>query len=145
MRGGSGKDVTSPATSVGWFENVRIYPRAVSHPVLVRLVMEDGSAPYYRVDRGWPPKIRISDDPPRNLDELTVELRSADGTELVSIVESSHFAHYMLPLEHNDWDVFPVGAVIRVLCAGKSLGEVSIPSKRLDGLYPDDVYDVFLE
>jgi hypothetical protein len=107
--------------------------------------MQNGSAPYYRINRGWPPKIQIGDGPPRSLDELTVELRSGDGAKLVSSVQSAHFAHYMLPLEHSDWDVFPVGAVIRLLCAGESLGEVSIPLEALSGLYPDDVYDVFLE
>jgi hypothetical protein len=51
----------------------------------------------------------------------------------------------MLPLDHDDWDVFPVGAVIRVSCDGKSLGEAAVALKGLNGLYPDDVYDIFLE
>jgi hypothetical protein len=51
----------------------------------------------------------------------------------------------MLPIAYEQWDVFPVAAVIRVSCDGKSLGEAEIRLDRLDGLYPDDVYDVFME
>ena len=51
----------------------------------------------------------------------------------------------MLSLDHDGWDVFPVGAVVRVSCDGKSLGEAEIPLNGLDGLYPDDVYDVLME
>ena len=145
MSGGSSQNPGMPTTSIGWFEDVRIYPRAVSHPVLVRLVMRDGKPPYYRVNGGWPPKIRIGDERPRNLDDLVVELWTEDGTACVSRVQSPNFAHYMLPLDHDDWDVFPVGAVIRVSCDGKSLGETAITLKGLNGLYPDDVYDVFLD
>jgi hypothetical protein len=145
MSGGSNRSQGTATTSVGWFENVRIYPRAVSHPALVRLVMRGGKPPYYRVNGGWPPKIRIGDERPRNLDDLVVELWTQDGSVCVSRVQSPNFAHYMLPLEHDDWDVFPVGAVIRVSCDGESLGEAAITLKGLSGLYPDDVYDIFLD
>ncbi|MHC4518743.1 MAG: hypothetical protein ACYTAS_09165 [Planctomycetota bacterium] len=144
MREGAGTDA-EPTTSTGWFEQVRIYPRAVSNPVLVRLVMRNGQAPYYRVNGSWPPKIRIGDGRPRNLDELVVELWTADGATRVARVRSPHFAHYMLSLDHVRWDVFPVAAVVCVSCDGTSLGEAIIPLDGLDGLYPDDVYDVLLE
>jgi hypothetical protein len=51
----------------------------------------------------------------------------------------------MLPVKHENWSTFPVGALVRVSCGGKSLGEAKISVKYLDGLYPDDVYDVFVE
>ena len=51
----------------------------------------------------------------------------------------------MLPLHHEGWDVFPVGAVVRVSCDGESLGEAEIQLNGLEGLFPDDVYDVFME
>ena len=76
---------------------------------------------------------------------LVVELRTADGKTRISRVQSPNYAHYMLPLGHEGWDVFPVGALVRVSCDRKSLGEPEIPLNGLDGLYPDDVYDVFME
>lgn len=140
IRGGA-----EPTKSSGWFENVRIYPRAVSHPILVRLVMRDGTPIYTRVDGSWPPKVQIADENPRGVDDLVVELWTADGKTRVSRVQSPNFAHYMLPLDCEDWDVFPVGAVVRVSCEGKRLGEAEIPVNGLDGLYPDDVCDVLME
>ncbi len=145
MRGGASGPQKTPTTSAGWFQDVRIYPRAVSHPVLVRLVMRDGTPVYTRKDGSWPPKVQIGDQKPRGLEDLVVELWSADAKTRVSRVQSPNFAHYMLSLDNKGWDVFPVGAVIRVSCDGKSLGEAAISLNGLDGLYPDDVYDVFLE
>ncbi|MCH9653422.1 MAG: hypothetical protein K0U86_04995 [Planctomycetes bacterium] len=60
-------------------------------------------------------------------------------------MQSRNLAHYMLPLNNADWDVYPVAALVRVSCNGKSLGEAKIALSGLDGLYPDDVYDLFLE
>ena len=88
---------------------------------------------------------RMRDEKPRGLDDLVVELWTADGKTRISRVQSPNFAHYMLRLDHEGWDVFPVGAVVRVSCDGKSLGEAEVPLNGLDGLYPDDVYDVFME
>ena len=79
------------------------------------------------------------------MDDLAVELWTADGKNRISRVQSPNFAHYMLPLDHEDWEVFPVGAVVRVSCDGASLGDAEIPLNGLDGLHPDDVYDVFME
>ncbi|WP_339735624.1 hypothetical protein [uncultured Gimesia sp.] len=75
---------TEPTKSRGWFENVRIYPRAVSHPVLVHLVRRDGTPIYYRDNGGWPPKIRIKDQRPQNIEDLVVELWTANGQTRVS-------------------------------------------------------------
>ena len=99
----------------------------------------------FRTDGSWPPKVQIGDEQPRGLDDLVVELWSADGKTRISRVQSRNFAHYMLSLDHEDWDVFPVGAVIRVSCDGKSLGEAEISLSGLVGLFPDDVYDVLME
>lgn len=145
MRGGASGEQGELTSSVGWFDDVRIYPRAVSHPILVRLVMRDGTPIYTRKGGSWPPRIRIGDEEPRGLDDLVVELWSADEKTRISRVQSSNFAHYMLSLDHDGWDVFPVSGMIRVSCDGKSLGEVEISMNGLDGLYPDDVYDVFIE
>ncbi|WP_339735626.1 hypothetical protein [uncultured Gimesia sp.] len=51
----------------------------------------------------------------------------------------------MLPLNHADWDAFPVDALVRVSSNGTSLGEAKIFLSGLNGLYPDDVYDIFVE
>jgi hypothetical protein len=145
MRGGGAAEEGSSSTSVGWFEDVRIYPRATSHPILVRLVMRDGTQIFTRQGGSWPPKLQIGDEESRDLDDLLVELWTADGKTRISSVQSPNFAHYMLPLDHQGWSVFPVGAVVRVSCDGKPLGEAEIRLNELDGLYPDDVYDVLME
>ena len=51
----------------------------------------------------------------------------------------------MLPVVHEQWDVFPVAAKIRVSYRDKPLGEASIPLDGLQGIYPDDVYDLVVE
>ena len=79
---------------------------------------------------------------PRSLEDLTVELWTADGKTRVCAVQSAHFAHYMLPLKNAPWDLYPVAARVRVVLDGKSLGEVEIAKDGLNGMYPDDVYDV---
>jgi hypothetical protein len=145
MRGSRTNQGETSTRSDGWFQDVRIYPRAVAHPIMVRLVMRDGSPIFTREDNSWPPKVQIGDEPPRDLDDLVVELWSADGTTRISHVQSPNFAHYMLSLDHHGWDVFPVSAVIRVSCDGKSLGEAKILLDGLEGLYPDDVYDVLMQ
>ena len=62
---------------------------------------------------------------------------TANGKTRVSRVQSPNYAHYMLPVDNDEWDIYPVGAVIRVSCDGKSLGEATIPRNGLNGLYPD--------
>lgn len=145
MRGGPTKKAEGPTKSRGWFKDVRIYPRAVSHPVLVHLVRRDGTPIYFRDNGGWPPKIRIGDRQPQSIEDLVVELWSGDRKTRIARVQSRNLAHYMLPLDHPNWGVFPVEAVIRVSCNGKSLGEAKITLSGLEGLYPDDVYDVFVD
>ncbi len=144
MRGGwMRKRGDRRSSSVGWFKSVRMYPRAKAHPVLLRLVKRDGSAIYFRENGAWPPRIRVGDEEPKVLEDLAVELWTADGETLISRTQSSFSqGHYMLPVDHDTWDVFPVGALVRVSIGDRSLGEARIP---LDRLYPDDVYDVFME
>lgn len=131
-----------PTTSEGWFDDVRLYPRAASNPVLVRLVRPDGGPIYWREGGGWPPRVQLPGQAARSLEDLVVELWTGDGKARICAVQSAHFAHYMLPLKHALWDVYPVPAKLRVTIDGRLLGEVDIPCKGLEGLYPDDVYDV---
>jgi len=145
VAGGSSKDSSSLTKSTGWFDNVRIYPRAEAYPVMIRLVTQDGNPIYLKSLRGWPPKIRIGTNPPRSITDLSVELMTADGKNLIAKAEGPQFGSYMLPVNFAGWDVFPVGALIRVTCDGKSLGEVKIPLDGLNGLYPNDVYDVIMQ
>lgn len=145
MRRSWGGDGDGPTTSTGWFDDVRIYPRAASNPVLVRLVRPNGRPIYMRRGDSWPPRIRVSGQKPRTLEDLVVELWTADGKTRICAVQSAHFAHYMLPLKTAPWDVYPVPAKLRVTLDGKSLGEVDIPCKGLAGLYPDDVYDIVVD
>ena len=130
--------------SVGWFDDVRIYPRADTHPVLFRIVMADGRNAWYRDGDRWPPEIHVAGQEPRNVGDLVVELLTADG-HLVSRTQSENMGHYMLPVVYRDWDVFPVAATVRLSIDGKTLGQVAIPKKELQGLYPDDVWDLVLE
>ena len=51
----------------------------------------------------------------------------------------------MLPVTHDAWDAFPVAAKIRLSYQDKPLGEVDIECRELEGLYPDDVYDLVVE
>ncbi len=134
----------TPTTSTGWFDDVRIYPRPEAHPVMVRLVRPDGRPIFQRIGDTWPPKIRLIGRQPRTLEDLVVELWTADGKTRVCAVQSAHFAHYMLPLKNAPWDLYPVAAKVRVLLDGKSLGEVEILKDGLEGMYPDDVYDVIV-
>ena len=134
------------AESNGWFEDVRIYPRAASHPVMVRFRRTDGSHIFDRGAGGheWPPKIRVEGKGEGTLEELVVELLTEDGTVVCS-VQSNNLGDYMLPLDDAPWDVYPVAAKVRLRLGDLPLGEVTIPREGLEGLYPDDVYDLTLE
>ena len=59
--------------------------------------------------------------------------------------QAHNFGYYMLPVVHRTWDIFPVAAKLRLSYKDKSLGEVDIPCNRLEGLYPDDVYDLIVQ
>lgn len=144
MRGGGGRN-EEEAVSRGWFDDVRIYPRAVAHPILVRLVGPNSQPIFRRDGDTWPPKIRVKGGDPVSLDELVLELWTIDGQHRVSRVQSTNFAYYMLPVEHEEWDVFPVAAIMRLSYRGESLGEVKIPRDGLNGIYPDDVYELTVE
>ena len=139
IRGGS-----AASNSHGWFDDVRMYPRAESHAILVHLQMEGGTPIYHRGESGneWPPTIRIAGQPERKLEDLSVELWTADGLTKVAAVQSSNLGDYMLPLTKAPWDVYPVAAVIRISIDGRILGEANIKQQGLEGLYPDDVYSV---
>ena len=141
IRGGS-----PTSKSRAWFDDVRIYPRAESHAVLVHLQMENGAPVYARGKSGneWPPTIQVTGHPARKLEDLSVELWTADGRTKIAAVQSSNLGDYMLPLTKAPWDVYPVAALIRVSLDGKQLGEVGIRQRGLEGLYPDDVYSIIL-
>lgn len=64
---------------------------------------------------------------------------------MVSRVQSNNFGFYMLPVQHEAWDVFPVAAKIRLSYKERSLGEIDIPLEGLEGVYPDDVLDLIVE
>ena len=145
MRGEGTGDHNSDFTSSGWFDDVRIYPRAAAHPVLVRLIDKKGEHVYQRQGETWPPTVQVEGFAPSPLGDLVVELWTADGKQRVSRSQANNFGFYMLPVVHEAWDVFPVAAKIRLSYKDKPLGEVDIPVQQLEGLYPDDVYDLIVE
>jgi hypothetical protein len=55
---GANDEATS---TVAWFDDVRLYPRPASHPVMIRLVTADGGRVFSRgrSGEGWPPMIQI--------------------------------------------------------------------------------------
>lgn len=131
----------------GWFDDVRMYPRPRTNPILVRLIRPDGSPIWTNGASGkeWPPRIRVAGQAERSIEDLEVQLWTADGRTLVSAVQSANMGYYMLPVWTEAWDVFPVAARIRLLLDGKPLGsDVPIPCSGLDGLYPDDVWDLII-
>ncbi len=132
-------------SSEGWFDDVRIYPRAASHPILVNLIDRQGRPIYRRLGESWPPRVHVEGFDPSPLADLVVELWTADGQQRVARIQSNNFGYFMLPVVHESWDVFPVAAKIRLSYRDKSLGEVAIECTQLDGLYPDDVYDLIVE
>lgn len=138
--------VPTEVTSRAWFDNVRIYPRPQSHHIGVRLVRADGGE-IWTYERGaWPPVITDAAGRKRKLTELTIELRTEDGSRLVASAQSSAFCFYLLPLKDAPWDVYPVAAQIAVLLDGKPLGKPQrIARAGCKGLYPDDVYEIVIE
>ncbi|MBI5771363.1 MAG: hypothetical protein HZA93_26555 [Verrucomicrobia bacterium] len=137
--------IPSEVTSRAWFDNVRIYPRPQSHHVGIRLVGADGQEVWTREAGRWPPTITDAAGKSRKITELTVELRTEDGTQLAASAQSPTFGFYLLPLKDAPWDVYPVAAQIVVLLDGKPLGKpLRIERNGVGGLYPDDVYDVVI-
>jgi hypothetical protein len=143
MRGAGQRDQTTEST--GWFDDVRIYPRAVAHPILAHLVGPQRKPVFQRDGDTWPPKIQIEGCEPDSLEELALELWTMDGERLISRAQSSNFAYYMLPVVYDSWDVFPVAAKLRLRYRDKLLGEVEIPVDGLNGIYPDDVFELTVE
>ena len=109
--------------SVGWFDDVRICPRADRHPVMVRLRTPEGKHIFSRGETGheWPPEIIVGDSRPRDLEGLTAELWTADGGARVCAVQSNNLGDYMLPLDAAPWDLYPVSAIIRLRLGGRAL------------------------
>ena len=142
---------TNPApaaetTSRAWFDNLRIYPRPQSHHVGINLLRKDGSEIWVREGGSWPPMITDAAGRKRKISELTIELRTDDGAELVAKSQSSNFGFHLLPLKDAPWDVYPVAAQVVVLLDGKPLGKPQrIARHGCEGLYPDDVYEVVIE
>ena len=86
------------------------------------------------------------DQPPRDLEDLAVELWTADGEKLIQAVQSNAGAgSYVLPLDEAPWEAYRVSAVVRLRLDGESLGEVTIPVNGLDGIYPNDVRNLMPE
>ena len=74
-----------------------------------------------------------------------MQLCTADGKPVASL-RSSNMGFYLLLLRDAPWDVYPVAAEVRVLLDGKVLGKpLQIECSGLNGLYPDDVYNMMLE
>ncbi len=141
-----GSDIAAkPTVSEAWFDDVRMYPRPESNPVLLRMVLLNGADVWYLPENGWPPRININGKE-HELAELVVELWTADGKVCVDRVQSPIMGHYMLSLEHAPWDEYPVEARVRVFLDGRQLGnDAMIDVDGLDGLYPNDVWNVIFE
>lgn len=145
LHGSPGTAGAAETNSRAWFDNVRIYPRPENHHVGIRLVRSDGGQVWFRENGGWPPKIIDSAGKARSIEDLEVQLCTADG-KLIASVRSSNMGFYLLPLRDAPWDVYPVAAEVRVMLDGKVLGKpLQIECSGMNGLYPDDVYDVTLE
>lgn len=144
LHGSQGSAGAEETTSQAWFDNVRIYPRPENHHIGIRLVRADGGQIWFRENGGWPPKITDSEGETRSIEDIEVQLRTAEGKQVASM-RSSNMGFYLLPLQNAPWDVYPVAAEIHVVLEGKPLGEpLKIECKGLNGLYPDDLYDVVL-
>ena len=131
--------------SEAWFDQVRIYPRPENHHVGIRLVRPNGGPIWFREDDGWPPKISDPAGRSRSIEDLEVQLWTADGKTMVTGVRSANMGFYLLPLKNAPWDLYPVAAQVRVVLDGKLLGPpLQIESRGVDGLYPDDVFDVVI-
>ena len=122
LHGSPGTAGAEETTSQAWFDNVRIYPRPENHHVGIRLVRPDGGQIWFRENGGWPPKIIDSAGQIRSIEDIEVQLCTADGKPIAS-VRSSNMGFYLLPLRDAPWDVFPVAAEVRVLLDGKALGK----------------------
>ena len=145
LHGSQGAAGAEETTSQAWFDNVRIYPRPENHHVGIRLVRPDGGQIWFREDNSWPPKIIDAEGKSRSIEDIEVQLRTADGRQIAS-VRSGNMGFYLLPLKDAPWDVYPVATEVRVLLDGKMLGKpLQIECRGVQGLYPDDVYDVVLQ
>ena len=137
--------VNAETKSQAWFDNVRIYPRPENHHVGVRLVRSDDRQIWFRESDGWPPRIIDGQGKSRSIEDLEVQLWTADGKTQVAASHSANMGFYLLPLKDAPWDVYPVAAELRVLLDGRILGKpLEIVCQGMRGLYPDDVYDVIV-
>ena len=146
LHGSQGTAGAEETTSQAWFDNVRIYPRPENHHVGIRLVRPDGGPIWYRENGGWPPKI-IDSEGRSPLHRGYRSAAYAPQTENRSPPSApATWASTSCPLKDAPWDVYPVAAEVRVLLDGKVLGKpLQIECKGVNGLYPDDVYDVMLQ
>ena len=139
LHGSQGTAGAEETTSQAWFNNVRIYPRPESHHVGIRLVRPDGGQIWFRENGGWPPKTIDSAGKTRSIEDIEVQLCTADGRPVAS-VRSSNMGFYLLPLRDAPWDVYPVAAEVRVLLDGKVLGKpLQIECQGVQGLYPESM------
>lgn len=131
-----------------WFDDCRLYPRPQTHYVTVRLQGPEGAALGVPVDKeGWPLVLRDSSGNEFTAGEIALELYTGDGKTLVDRTHPGDDLRYaVFTLEDAPWETFPVDAVIRMVIGGRQVGgDLVIASEGVEGLYPDDVYQVTLE
>ena len=134
-------------SSTIWFDDVRLYPSPETHYVSVRLRRAYGGAIGLGAGGRWPPLAFDAGSLPLEEGDVTVRLYSRDGVTLVDeavVTLVDGFA--LLRLDASPWDVYPVGAVVRVYIRGAQAGpDHVIESAGVEGLYPDDVYEVGID
>ncbi len=130
-----------------WFDDFRMYPRSETHYVSVSLIRPDNHYPGTRNHIGWPPICFNSENNKVSLSDVSVCLYAADGKTLVDKTDvGMAFGYGLLKLKKAPWDIYPVGAVIRIFFKDQQIGpDHIIHSEAVDGLYPDDVYTIILE
>lgn len=140
----SGTESGAGASTI-WFDDCRLYPRPETHYVTVRLVTQDGGNPGIRSDNG---RMTCRDEKGQEIRECSfiVELRTPDGATLIDSSDTgASFGFALLKLDRAPWDLYPAGAVVRVLANGRQIGpDHTIAARGVEGLYPDDVYSITL-
>ncbi len=137
---------SGPGMSTIWFDDCRVYPRPETHYVTVRLRTRDGGNPGIRSARTG--RMACRDAGGRGITDcgFTVELRTPDGATLIDSSDTgASFGYALLRLDRAPWDLYPAGAILRVLANGNQLGDDHVIAARgVEGLYPDDVYAITL-
>lgn len=137
---------SGPGVSTIWFDDCRVYPRPETHYVTVRLKTPAGGNPGVRsAETG---RMTCLDGGGQDIPDcgFTVELRSPDGATLIDASDTgASFGYALLRLDRAPWDLYPAGAILRVMANGRQIGpDHVIAARGVDGLYPDDVYAITL-